>query len=375
MTNFKIVDQICEILDPLHWTEKKTDCFIQACRIMAEFHLTHNLEIRYLYNRHGFSPKDIQTEKDLELLPPLGVAAMKRYLITSLPHEKATLKLSSSGTRGQITQIWFDQGSLNRVQAMMNGYFLQEGWISSDPVNYLIFNYNPEQSGNLGIAYSIKNQLRFAPANNSFFSIQKDEKGEWVFEKEKTLYTLKRYCDEKFPIRIIGMPSFIYDFTLFLKSNQSSPFRLPNQSRLFTAGGWKAAEERKISRAQFRSLCVEAFGIPEEFQRDGFGMAEHSAPYFECKHHRFHIPVYNRILIRDPFTFQCLTSGEVGLMELITPFNAMMPTLSILSTDYGRIYQDPCLCGLQSPTFEVIGRAGIQLSKGCAFTAQDWVKR
>ena len=63
-----------------------------------------------------------------------------------------------------------------------------------------------------------------------------------------------------------------------------------------------------------------AFGVPEHRIRDGYGMAEHSAPYFECKKHQLHVPVFNHLIIRDPETMDVLPPGEVGILELISPF-------------------------------------------------------
>src|SRR5262249_48648076 len=154
-----------------------------------------------------------------------------------------------------------------------------------------------------------------------------------------------------------------------------TPIRLPPQSYMLTGGGWKAAEDKSITREKFRDLVHERLGIPPANMRDGFGMAEHSAPYIECTHHRFHIPVYNRILVRDPVTEEVLPAGQIGVLEFITPFNAMMPTLAILSTDLGYIDPEPCPCGRQSPTFTLVGRGGLTKFKGCAITAGEIVRR
>jgi len=371
----KACHAVCEIENPVDWTEQKMALFRESCREMAAYHQKHNAEIRHLYQRYGFQPEHIQTEADLAKIPALGVTAMKYYLLTSLPHDQAVLKLTSSGTRGQKTQIWFDQASLDRVQRMMDVYLDQEGFVSDKKQNYLVFNYNPDQAGDLGIAYTEKNQLRFAPVNRVFYAIEKNAAGQWVFEKEKAYRFLKEYEKEGLPVRIFAMPAFLFEFIEFMKEKNLPPLKFHKDSWTLTGGGWKAAEDKKISRADFRNLCYEAFGILTERQRDAYGMAEHCAPYFECKEHRFHIAVYNRILIRDPETMQVLPPGEPGLMELLTPFNAMMPTLAILTTDYGKLHADACKCGWKSPTFEVIGRAGMTKHKGCALTASEIVKR
>jgi len=375
MMEFPYAEKICRAVNPLDWDDMKMSDFREACREMAVFHCGHSPDIASLYGRYGFDPRSIRTEADLLRIPAVGVTAMKHFLLTSLPHEKAVLKLTSSGTKGQKTQIWFDQRSLDRVQAMMDGYFEQEGLVSGKPANYLVFNYDPDDAGDLGIAYTEKNQLRFAPVNRVFFAIKKNPSGQWVFQKEKALEYLRSYNEEKLPVRIFAMPAFLFEFLEFMRDQNAGPLAFPDNSWILTGGGWKAAEDKQVSRSQFRGMCAGQFGISEEFQRDGYGMAEHCAPYFECRRHRFHIAVYNRLIMRDPVTYKQVPDGQPGLLELLTPFNAMMPTLAILSTDYGRILPDKCDCGYNSPAFEILGRAGVSKHKGCAIAASEIVRR
>ena len=375
MKPFPNVDQISEIESPLDWSPEKNEIFYAACREIGAFHVRENPVIEKLYARYEFSPESVRSEKDIAKIPAVGVTAMKYHLLMTLQPEVAVLKLTSSGTRGQKTQIWFDQASLDRVQRMMDVYFEQEGIVSKDLNNYFIFNYDPDDAGDLGIAYTEKNQMRFAPIAGHHFAIKKDSTGNWVFDKNLALETLKRFEREGLPLRIFAMPAFLFEFVEWMRETGVEPMKFPETSWIITGGGWKAAEDKKVSRESFRQMCLDAFGIPLGRQRDAFGMAEHCAPYIECKEHRLHVPVYNRVIIRDPVTMEVLPDGEAGLMELVTPFNAMMPTLAIHTTDYGRIRPDACPCGFKSPTFEILGRAGLSKHKGCAITANEIVRR
>lgn len=373
MDLFPAADRICRIPNPLDWTQEKNRLLVEACREMACFHAQHSKEIGWLYQREGFDPDTLKEEADLSRLPFIGVTGMKYFLLTSLPHEKAVLKLTSSGTRGQKTQIWFDEQSLARVQSQLDVLWQQEGMVSDLPTNYLNFIYDPDEAKDLGIAFSVKNEQRFAPVKRSFFTVRKNLVGQWQFDKEKTLRVLREYARESSPVRILGIPSFIFELVLALQSE--GPILLPAGSLMLTGGGWKAAEDKSVTREAFRALVDKYLGISEDNIRDGYGMAEHSAPYMECRRHRFHIPVYNRILVRDPVTLAPLPAGKTGLLEFITPFNAMMPNLAILSTDLG--YLDPvaCECGANAPTFTLVGRGGLVKHKGCAITAGEIVKR
>ncbi|MDZ4662810.1 MAG: hypothetical protein SGJ18_14450 [Pseudomonadota bacterium] len=375
MKLFESSEKISAIENPVDWTPEKNTLFYKSCEEMANFHYKNNHVIRHLYDRHGFDPNSIKCESDVARIPSVSVTAMKYHLLTTLPHTDTVLRLTSSGTRGQKTQIWFDQQSLDRVQKMLDVYFEQLSFVSNIPNNYMIFNYDPDDAGDLGIAFTEKNQMRFAPIADSFFAIKKDSQGSWYFDKEKVMAKLRKFENEKKPIRIFAMPAFLFEFLNWMRVEGHQPLKFSSESWIMTGGGWKAAEDKKITREAFRIMCQEAFGIPLHQQRDAFGMAEHCAPYFECAQHRFHIPVFNRIIIRDPLTMTEVPKGESGLMEFVTPFNAMMPTLSILSTDYGRIRSEACDCGGASPTFEILGRAGTSKHKGCALTASEIVRR
>jgi phenylacetate-coenzyme A ligase PaaK-like adenylate-forming protein len=371
---FPFATAVSEVSDPLTWTAEKDALMLQAVREMCLFHSKNNRVISELYRRNGFSPESLQKIEDIQCIPVLGVTAMKYHLITSLPHETAVLKLTSSGTRGQKTQIWFDQKSLDRVQRMLDVYLEQEGMVSSVPTNYIVFSYDPADAKDLGVAYSEENQLRFAPVKSVYFALKKNAEGEWHFDLEAALAILLKFASEEEPTRVFGMPAFIFGFLEFLKAKKKS-VSLPEGSLMITGGGWKAAEDKSVTRERFREMCTQAFGIPSHWQRDAYGMAEHCAPYFHCKHNRFHIPAYNRLLIRDPKTFEVVENGEIGLLELVTPFNAMMPTTALLSTDLASIDVENCTCGWNSPTFTLHGRAGISKHKGCALHAEDIVKR
>jgi len=281
------------------------------------------------------------------------------------------LRLTSSGTRGQKTQIWFDRESLERCQAQLSVLWEEEGLLSHEPTNYLMFVYDPREAKDLGIAFSDTNQQRFAPAARVFYAVRQGAAGAWEFRKADTLRTLREYAAEGKPVRLFGIPSFIYEFVAELQE----PVRLPPGSWMVTGGGWKAAEDKKVSRDFFRQRARQMLGLPRENIRDGYGMAEHCAPYLECREHRFHVPVYNRVYVRDPRTLAVLPPGRPGLLELITPWNAMMPNLAILSTDMGMIDPKPCLCGADSPTFSLLGRGGLTKHKGCAIHAGEIVRR
>ena len=367
---FPRAEAACRMGEPHLWSKAKTRGLVAACREMALFHERNSPELRALYRRRGFRPGSIGAESDLARIPALGVSAMKSFLLLSRPAGKACLKLTSSGTRGQKTRIWFDEGSLARCQAMLASQWEQEGLVSGEPANYLMFVHDPREAKDLGIAFSDTNQQRFAPVAAAHYALRKGASG-WEFQKSETLEALERFASEGKPVRVFGMPGFIHEFLDFMPG----PVHLPAGSWMVTGGGWKAAEDKKVSRENFRERVSRLLGLPQERVRDAYGMAEHCAPYLECREHRFHVPAFCRVIPRDPITLKTLPPGRTGLLELLTPFNTMMPNLAVLSTDLGFLAPEPCPCGYNSPTFTLVGRGGIAKHKGCALHAGEIVRR
>ncbi|MBX9767480.1 MAG: hypothetical protein K2X47_09440, partial [Bdellovibrionales bacterium] len=214
----KSTEAICRIENPLNVSPQRDQLFIDACREMAHFHSEHSPELKHLYKKRGFHPEQLKTISDLDRIPSLGVTAMKYFLMASLPEEQAVLKLTSSGTRGQKTQIWFDQASLDRVQMMLQTLWDQEGLTSQTPNNYIMFVYDPEEAKDLGIAFSDKNQQRFAPVKETFHTIKKGKSGDWEFRMQESWQKMKSYEAQGAPVRIFGIPSFIHEFLTFMVS-------------------------------------------------------------------------------------------------------------------------------------------------------------
>ncbi|MDD3333973.1 MAG: hypothetical protein PHI98_00510 [Eubacteriales bacterium] len=130
------------------------------------------------------------------------------------------------------------------------------------------------------------------------------------------------------------------------------------------------------SKGELYALITEMLGIPDENIRDGYGSTEHSVPYFECKRHHFHLPVYSRMLIRDVETLRPLPLGEKGFANFITPHLLSVPAVSVLMGDLAVLHPaEECGCGLTTPYMEILGRAGTSAAKSCAVTASELLKR
>ena len=367
------VDALFGIEDPLHWSPDKSALFVRACRALASYHRDRCPELRHIYQRQGFDPASLQEENDLQRLPALNVSAFKHFDLRSKSPAQAAHQASSSGTGGQPTTVWRDQGTRGRARKMFAALVSQLGLVSRSPASSLVFAHRPAANNDLLIAYAFTRLLDFAPRADVFYAVAKMPDGNLVLRTEQALSKLKSYVQAGHPVRLLGLPAFIYEMILQLEAQ--GPLKLPPGSWVLTGGGWKTQEERSVSPADFRAKLAQVLGLPGENIRDRFGMAEHGIIYLQCPRHRFHIPAYARVLARDPVTLEVLPPGQTGLLEFITPLNSMMPTLAILSADLGTVDPAGCDCGLRSPTFTWLGRGGWTHYQTCALRMEDAIRR
>lgn len=119
-------------------------------------------------------------------------------------------------------------------------------------------------------------------------------------------------------------------------------------------------------------LANRILGIPEDHIIEVFSAVEHPILYADCVQHHFHVPVYSRIIIRDPDTLSPLPYGQPGLVEFISPLLTATPTLAVMTDDLGILHPPgSCPCGNPSPWLEILGRVGLKDIKTCAAGAEN----
>ena len=153
-------------------------------------------------------------------------------------------------------------------------------------------------------------------------------------------------------MRTIGFPAYTY-LLLRRMEEEGVRLRLPKGSMVTMGGGWKQFEGRKVEKRELYRLAWEVLGIPEENCVEFFGAVEHPILYTTCRSHHFHVPVYSRVIIRDPDTLEPAPDGTPGLVNLLA---------------------EECPCGIASPWLEILGRVGARDIVTCAAGAADFLK-
>lgn len=348
--------------------------FVAAMQEALAWHLDHHDAYRKLCHEAGFGLADLRTIDDVPRVPHVFVNVFKAHELLSIDRADIALNLTSSGTTGQKSQIFFDAESLARGLAMVDRAHEEMGLHRPElPTNYVIFAYDPTEAKNVGTAYTDSNITKFAPKKRCYHALRWDEaSGSFTFREAETLAVIQSYAEEGLPVRFLGFPAFLHRLMTRLKA-EGKRYELGADSYVMTGGGWKKSESERIDFEDFLAEVEEVLGIPAGNVRDGYGMVEHGVPYLQCEHHRFHVPTFARAYAREVGTLEVLPPGEVGFLHLVTPYNLAMPALSLLTSDLATIETD-CPCGRETPTISLQGRAGTRKNKGCAISAAQLLK-
>jgi 8-oxo-dGTP pyrophosphatase MutT (NUDIX family) len=250
------------------------------------------------------------------------------------------------------------------------------GWIGVDtPVNYLIFGNEPQPLAHdqvlSGAAYGAEYVCDFAPTRSITYALRHTGDGH-EFDVYGCVDALLRLSRDDAPTRIFGFPAFLL-FTLDrLRAIGAPALRLPPGSLVLTGGGWKGHQDRQIAKDVLVRRIEEQLGVPPDRVRDIWGSVEHPLPYYECARHHFHVPTWARALVRSVRTLEPVADGELGYLQLISPYITSSPAHSVLMADLvSRHPAEECGCGLPTPWLVVHGRAGTSRNRSCAVAAAE----
>ena len=311
--------------------------------------------------------------EDPAALPPIPTLYFKRHALFSLPERRLLIKATSSGTSGAMSRIAFDAGSLLRGLCMVRRMTRYHRLLSPVPCHYLILGYQPRRGNDTAFSKTGYGFTFFAPAlSRTYALVWRD--GGYQLDLEGLRRRLLRCAKGPFPIRTIGFPAYTW-LLLSQMEQEGIHLQMPKGSKITMGGGWKQFEGQKVEKEELYRLAESVLGIAEEDCVEFFGAVEHPILYTTCKHHRFHVPVYSRVVIRDVDTLEPVPNGTPGLVNLMTPMVKSVPILSVMTDDIGILHDGgTCGCGIQSPWLEILGRVGARGLVTCAAGAAEFLK-
>ena len=371
-TRLASVQKVC--LDFKHPYDSMLDVdFLQSMRDVTAWHMEKSLFYRKLAEQENFTPALIKTKTDLARIPAVLAHFFKEHEVLSVPREDVALHLTSSGTTGQKSQVFFDNWSIKAPQTMLDRIFEHYGWVTPEQkVNYLLYTYETEEGSKLGTAYTDHYLCKYAPADEVSIALRLQGDGSHSFDFSGVLAALRRFETAGLPVRIFGFPAFLAE-TLERMDKLGLTLKLHPDSLVFLGGGWKGKASKAIPKKELYAQATRVLGIPDERLRDGFGSVEHCIPYVECAHHEFHVPVWSEVIIRDVKTLEPIIDG-VGFLSFVSPYMTSMPAHAVVMGDLASLHAN-CPCGNARPFFRLQGRAGTTQNKSCAIAAAEILGR
>lgn len=348
--------------------------FLQAMRESIRHHRTNCEFYDELLRDRGFCIDQIASIKDCENIPIIPAHFFKYHEVLSIKKEEIEVYATSSGTQGQKSQIFLDNETMRLGTKMAVKAMKYHGFISVIPTNYLILGYEPKEGNEMGNVKVALGMTRFAPAKERVFALRA------IGDRYEINYfgimdAFYRFNRQKLPVRILGFPSYLYMLLQTMKESGMKPLKLNKKSLVLTGGGWKKFDDMIVDKMELYSLVEEFLGIPVENCRDFYSAVEHSVAYPECKYHHMHVPIWSRVVVRDVKSLEPLGFDEPGFLSFISPLVSSVPVSSILMGDMAVLREGKsCGCGIDTPYFEILGRAGAVKVRSCAVAASEHMK-
>ena len=354
--------------------QKTADLFLAAVRENVALHRTRCPAYADILKRFGFDPNDVRGEADVWRIPPIPTLYFKRHDLFSIDPETAKVKATSSGTSGMRSRVVFDADTYWLGIRMMLRFFRYHRVISLYPTNYIVLGYEPSGHNEMGAAKTAYGTTMFAPALHREYAL-KDTGSGYEVNIEGIRQALFRYARRPFPVRFVGFPAYMGFLAKALADN-GVRLRLHKKSKVLLGGGWKQFSAEALDRDEFFRLIEQTLGIPKQRCLEFYSAVEHPIPYCKCEHGNFHVPIYSRAVVRDVRTLRPLPFESVGLLGFVTPLVTSMPLLSVLTDDLAVLHDGAqCGCGIKTPYFELLGRAGVKDIKTCAATSAEMLGR
>lgn len=340
--------------------------FADAIRENTIHHMAHSKDYKEIMQQFDYHAEDIKTIDDIHKIPFIPTLYFKRHDLHSMPYKRMAIKATSSGTSsGLKSKVGMSYKDLLRGARMIYRLFKYHKLWSFKRVNYFIFGYEPTKHTNVVIMKSANGFTHVAPAKKRYYAIRwNDDKNDFQVDLEYMKQGLIKASTKRFPIRTLGFPAYTY-FLLEEMKKEGIFLQMPKGSIVTVGGGWKQFYQEEVDKEDFYRLVYEVLGIEEDHIVEFFGAVEHPVVFPDCKYHHLHIPIYSRVIIRDPENFAPLPYGQMGLINLLSPLNEASPLSSVMTDDLGILHKG-CPCGLDAPWLEIIGRVGIKDIKTCA---------
>jgi long-chain-fatty-acid---luciferin-component ligase len=328
-------------------------------RLLAE---SFNYHYKYNTNYRNFANKmrdNFDTSFETKYIPLLPSTLFKRNDLDLVTGDKENIvKLClSSGTTGSKSVVPRDENTLMNFMSSISVNLLTIfGVNNTGKMKCFILGPNSKMAGDLWFAYvmsGVSLLLRTEYLQNS-----------QDFDMAHTCNRITEAINIGDTVAIIGPPFRLLELSEYIEQKNNT-LRLPRDTLIISAGGWKNRENQSIDSEMFRHHINKRLGIEPHSIRDIYNMVEFNTILPECEFHRKHIPPWVEVIIRDPSTNEKLLNGIPGIISILDASAFSYPAF-ILTEDIGYIEEDVCACGRIGSTLKIVRRMNNIETRGCA---------
>ncbi|MCH5265254.1 MAG: acyl-protein synthetase [Lachnospiraceae bacterium] len=304
---------------------------------------------------------DTDKRSSLEDMPMLPVRMFKEYELRSVPRDRITKTMTSSGTSGQkVSRICLDaENSSMQTKVLAH---IMSSYLGEKRLPMLI----------LDTPMVRKDRAMFSARGAGIIGFTMfGRKPEYILDEDMNLdrERLKDYISahkgEK--ILLFGYTYMIWKFVLNQLQEKNLSLDIED-GILFHVGGWKKLQSESVDTDKFNQTVRDTLGNVQVFNY--YGMAEQLGSIFvECEHGHMHCSNFSDILIRRSRDFSVAGYGERGMIELFSLLPSSYPGHILLTEDEGELLgEDDCPCGRKGKYFKIHGRIKQAEVRGCSDT-------
>lgn len=347
-------------MQPFHLLQsEKEKKLLNNLNELTQFHVENCKE----YAQMLIKTKQCVEATKLTDIPYLPVQLFKLLNLKSIPDNKVTKILTSSGTTGQqVSKIYLDkETAISQTKTLVD---VMQPILGSKRLPMVILDTKSVLKNRTSFSARGAGILGFANFGRKHFYALNDD---MTLDLEGLQQFLQQYKNQK--ILLFGFTFMIWQY-VFKRLQQEETIIDFGDSVLIHGGGWKKLKDEAVDTQIFNQSLMQQMGIREI--HNYYGMVEQIGSIFvECSHGYLHAPSYADIIIRHPITFEPLEIGEEGVIQVLSELPKSYPGHSLLTEDIGTIHGiDNCSCGWKGKYFSVAGRIPKAELRGCSDTFQ-----
>ncbi len=359
-----------EILDyePFINGDNKTEgLFIDALYEEMIFHYKNSETYRKFCIGRNFNP--CEKTKSYEDLPYIPIQLFKTKKLLSVPENQIVdVRKSSSTSTGSPSMVYRDKITLDRYYRSRNKIFDQ--FINDREKIHFCLGENPGLDKT--ISRNLVNSLIGDRAGTSEqHYLMNNENLDWKEFIDKFEHCIK--TGKKIGL-IYGGTAILY--LHIIKPLMANNIRLKYDGYIAHGGGWKKMQNMQVSKSEFLKELLTVFDMPGTNIVDMYGFSESNSMFIDCEYGNKHVPVWNKVIIRDCNTFKPLEESKEGIIQILDVLPHSYPGNSLITDDIGYLCKkEKCRCGRAGQLFKVVKRANGSEAKGCGDMLADLMER